>query len=101
MKRFAVLAVLVLASCDPKGTTLKTLDAGACVVQDETLRIAFEDPKRARDYLVDLAKRLDGPETTTVVVDGMSVPLPVAVPADGEAVDEAIALIEKIAGCVP
>jgi hypothetical protein len=90
-----------LGGCDPHGTTLKTLEASTCVLEDDRLSIAFKDPARARAYLVDLSKRLEGPETTTVVVDGIEVPLPVAVPSDREAVDEAIGLIQKIADCVP
>jgi hypothetical protein len=96
------LHTLTVAGCAGlEGGTLKALEATTCVLEDDRLSIALKDPARARAYLVGLSKRLEGPETTTVVVDGMEVPLPVAVPSDGEAVDEAIVLIKRLLDCVP
>ena len=80
---------------------LKAVEAAACAVEDERLSVAFTDPAKAHAYLVDLVERLNGPETTTVIVDGMEVPLPVAVPSDAEAVAEVIKLIEALVGCIP
>jgi hypothetical protein len=103
MRRAALaLALIILPGCAGfQEGGLKAMDAAVCVIEDETLSVAFKDPERAREYLTDLAKRLEGPETTTVVVDGMEVPLPVSVPSDREAVDEAIGLIKKLMECVP
>ena len=97
-----VLVLALLPGCAGlQGGGLKAVEAAACAVEDERLSVAFTDPAKAHAYLVDLVERLNGPKTTTVIVDGMEVPLPVEVPSDAEAVAEVIKLIEALVGCIP
>lgn len=62
------------SACDPIPAPV------TCALQDETLSIAFKDPRRARAYLESLAKRLEKGEP--------------------EAIREAGNLVADVAGCL-
>lgn len=85
MKRAALIAILIITACDLQGSTLKAVEASACLVEDETLSVAFKDPAKARAWLGRLAERLDADEDN--VRDG--------------AVDDAAMLAKKLMECVP
>ncbi len=85
MNRTIAITALLLTGCDTTGTTLKVLDAGACVVADETLQVAFKDPPKAQAWLERLDERLSSDEEHV----------------REKAIDDAAKLAKKLAKCIP
>ncbi len=86
MRRVVVMAAMgTLMACDAQGTTLKAVEASACLVEDETLSVAFKNPAKARAWLQGLSERLKSDEDA--VRDA--------------AVEDAAMLTSKLLECVP